>query len=296
MQPAIIPIATTLQLKKIIVATDFSCASANLMSAAVPLARRYGSEMLLVHVAPSKIAAMAPETTSLIVNIEEDIARQRIVQIMQEVDIIGFELRARLLKGDPVEQLLDLGKTEHADLIIVGTHGSQCFKHFLLGSVAEEIFRRASIPVLIIGPHAMIRRAPTELVKEILVPTDLSEHSLAAIPLAVSIAHDFGARLHFLHILPHETVSNPQTPELSQPLETRMEQLISHMVPPSCRAEYILDYGEEAKIISSVACAIRADLVIMGLRCGSGKMNLLSSIAYQTIIDASCPVLTIRSK
>jgi hypothetical protein len=56
------------------------------------------------------------------------------------------------------------------------------------------------------------------------------------------------------------------TAESSRSLENKMKVLISHMVPPSCRVEYVVGYGDEAKAIKSVAHEVRADLVVMGLR------------------------------
>jgi nucleotide-binding universal stress UspA family protein len=54
----------------------------------------------------------------------------------------------RLLQGDPATEIVDLAKAEHADMIVLGTHGRTGFARMLMGSTAEQILRRATCPVL----------------------------------------------------------------------------------------------------------------------------------------------------
>jgi nucleotide-binding universal stress UspA family protein len=50
--------------------------------------------------------------------------------------------------GDPVTVILDLAKELNADMIVLGTHGKRGLERLLLGSVAEQVLRKAPCPVL----------------------------------------------------------------------------------------------------------------------------------------------------
>ncbi len=70
----------------------------------------------------------------------------------------AHELRSqsRLLRGDPLEELLRTTIDAAVDLAIIGTHGRTGFARFYVGSVAEGFLRRASIPVLVVRAPATV--------------------------------------------------------------------------------------------------------------------------------------------
>jgi nucleotide-binding universal stress UspA family protein len=57
--------------------------------------------------------------------------------------------------GDPVAQILDEAETFGADLIVVGTAGRSGIGRVLLGSVAERVFAKATVPVMLVRPTAI---------------------------------------------------------------------------------------------------------------------------------------------
>jgi nucleotide-binding universal stress UspA family protein len=296
MTAAIVPIATPVSLKKILFATDFSDASAVPLPAVGALARRFHSQVVLVHVWSNLPPTMVhPEAAATI----EERCKREVADAMQDVmraDVLdGIDARIELREGDPIETLIELVDAEKADLIVMGTHGRHGFKHFLIGSVAEGVIRRARCPVLTIGPHVDRRFSHPDAIANILVPTDLSADSRSALPYVAALACEFKARVHFLHVLPVETASNPQAEELFQPLKKRMEQELAREIPPSCQPELVVEFGEEAERIAAMAKKIEADLIVMGVRSTHWNvMNVRSSVAYKTIASASCPVLTVR--
>lgn len=66
----------------------------------------------------------------------------------------GFSTSARVVVGDPREAILDLARREHADLIVVGSHGRSGLTKLLLGSVASHIVTHAPCDVLVVRPRA----------------------------------------------------------------------------------------------------------------------------------------------
>jgi len=128
MHSAIIPMAPKFSLKKILVATDLSSASTSLLTIAAPLARRLGSEVILVHVLSN--ASVAPENTVFSPEMSEESAKQKIAELLHGP--CGDDLSIR--SGDAATHIADLARTEGIDLVITGTHGRRGFRHFLIGS------------------------------------------------------------------------------------------------------------------------------------------------------------------
>jgi len=66
----------------------------------------------------------------------------------------GLHIETRILHGTPHREIVDLVRTEGADLVVMGTHGRTGLEHALLGSVAERVVRKATCPVLIVRDGA----------------------------------------------------------------------------------------------------------------------------------------------
>lgn len=97
---------------------------------------------------------------------------------------------------------LDQAIKEYAiDLIVSGTHGRTGAQKLLLGSVAEEIFRRSRVPVLTIGPWAWTNVHNGAKFRRVLFATDFTRESLAAAPYAISMAQENQARLFLIHVM-----------------------------------------------------------------------------------------------
>ena len=60
----------------------------------------------------------------------------------------GARARAKLVEGGAAERILSVGRRWRPDVIVIGTHGRSGVRHWLMGSVAEHVVRRASRPVL----------------------------------------------------------------------------------------------------------------------------------------------------
>jgi len=62
----------------------------------------------------------------------------------------GLEVKTYLVLGDPADQILKIAEQEQCDLIAMATHGHKMLKDLILGSVADTIRHRTSIPILMI--------------------------------------------------------------------------------------------------------------------------------------------------
>ena len=135
-------------------------------------------------------------------------------------------------------------------------------------------------------------------VKSILVPTDFSEMSDAALKYAIDIAQAFGARLYLIHV-PGETGVNFEADFPMGRFDTAVRERLDTFLKPEeierLRPEYALRPGTPADEIVRYADAREVDMIIMGTHGRSGVAHLLmGSVAEQVVRTAPCPVLLIR--
>ncbi len=143
-------------IKKILVPTDFSDGSMAAVQYARELAPGLGAEVLLLHVLPSPLYPFALNTTS-VPTLEKEL-RHGVAQRLEELAVAeqgqGIEARAVMRSGIPFSEVIDTAKDEEVDLIVMSTHGYSGIKHLMLGSLAEKVVRSAPCPVLVVPPAA----------------------------------------------------------------------------------------------------------------------------------------------
>ena len=142
------------QVKKVLVANDFSDSSRNAMDYAEMIAAKFGASIDLIHVvqATSSLASPGgPLITPGLLGRHESMEVEARAQLEHHADELrgrGLTVKPLVLIGDPLECLIDTAKKGKADLLVVGTHGRTGVAHLLLGSVAESILRSSPCPVL----------------------------------------------------------------------------------------------------------------------------------------------------
>jgi nucleotide-binding universal stress UspA family protein len=187
------------------------------------------------------------------------------------------------------------------DLVILGTRGRTGGTKYLLGSVAEEIFRRSPVPVMTIGPAVRGNGANHARFSRVLFATDFTPESLTAAPYATFFAQEHESRLILLHVIgEHETGRTRKRGRLS--VAEAIHQLCE-IVPPEAelwhRPEPVVDHGEPAARILETANERLADLIVLGIRDTSHLLaaaHLQTSTAHKIVARALCPVLTVRKK
>jgi nucleotide-binding universal stress UspA family protein len=131
---------------KMLVPIDDSACSMSALGQAVALAEDLGAEVELLHIAPADERAL--DAVSPSEEEREESARAMAAAVAEADRRLGARLTRRTDSGDPVRKILEIATAEHADLIVMGTHGRIGRLRALLGSVAEEVVRNSPCPVL----------------------------------------------------------------------------------------------------------------------------------------------------
>jgi nucleotide-binding universal stress UspA family protein len=78
----------------------------------------------------------------------ETAAENAVEELKQKCRERGIAVDTEIRKGDPVEEILNCSEENNIDIIILGTHGRTGLDHAVIGSVAEQVVRRAPVPVM----------------------------------------------------------------------------------------------------------------------------------------------------
>ena len=291
---------TRIALRRILYLTDFSLPSEGALPFVISIARNYGAVVNALHVlTPSPLIYMTPELGDAAFAATEELSQAE----MQKVDsqLIGIPHEANVEWGASIWPVVERTiNEEHIDLIIVGTHGRTGAQKLLLGSVAEEVFRKSPVPVLTIGPAVSGGTHSDGRFRNVLLATDFGSESEAAAHYAISFAQENQARLTLLHVLrgPRQ-LNGASAPKSAAEVLHRLLEIVPSEAELWCRPEPVVEYGEPAKAILHAAKSRGADLVILGIHKsvparGPG-MRALRATAHSVVAHSSCPVLTARS-
>ena len=288
--------------KNILFLTDFSEPSCDALPIATAIARAYGSTVHAVHVlVPSSSAYMAPEMAPVLLDDEEELAAVEMERV--EAQLMGLPRETIIERGSSLwEVAARLLKEREIDLIVMGTHGRTGFKKALLGSSAEEVFRRSRVPVLMNGPATRTGAHNGGRFSCVLFATDFNTVSSVAAPYAVSLAQENQARLVLLHVLPVPKPGKSNKPRELSVAEAmhRLEELVPREADLWCRPGALVEHGDPAAQILAVAKQHGADLIVLGVRGVDALAHITArvqrDIAYDVVAHAPCPVLTVRGE
>jgi len=300
--------------KRVLIATDFSAASERALAYALPMVRRYGSMVSIVH-------AILPETRESITwdPLPRELDRQRL-EAEQQMGRLTEEARVKdlnphmVLEQGPVWDVLSsIIQSENTDLLVLGTHGRGGLKQMALGSVAEEALRLAPCPVLTIGPNV----PPVDRQRieggTILFATDFGPASTRALPYALSLAEDYRAKLILLHMVPPvpvavigpgaycpgvyvaEELTEWQT-TVKEESGQRLRKLIPADAKLTSKPEYLVAIDFLPEGILATAAAYNVELIVMGAnRVASPRIvsHVPWVLTHDVIRQAKCPVLTV---
>ena len=285
-----LPTVNKIAFKNILFLTDFTEASQTALAFALGFAKHFDARLFPAH-ACDPVILTETATPNILDEVEEN-SRRQLNALAKENNINGTPLFA----CGPIANAFPGWITENGiDLIVMGTHGRKGLKHLLMGSVAEVIFRNATCPVLTVGPHVTIRPSRGFQADKILFPTDLGTHAKFAAQYALSIAHENQAKVTFMHVIsPGDTLHRDRTQVVTDSYK-KLETLLPPDAKQWCKPELVVEVGDTVKELLGYAESERPDMIVLGLPAGK-KFNghFRSSVTYNLIAGAACPVMTVR--
>lgn len=287
-------------LKNILFPTDFSPAAQWAVPFVRTIAQEYDAKVTTLHVAvPNVFTYTTPDSPKAAIELQQEWSLAQAKKAETELPGICNQVVVRTAP-DVWTVVNDVIQAEQIDLVIVGTRGLMGLPKVLMGSTAEEIFRRSSVPVITIGPSARSDQESGTQLRRIVFASDFTAESEAAAPYALSFAEENNAQLTLVHVIEMH-LSHKEQKSTRVSVAEAMHQL--HQIVPSedepwCRPETIVEHGDPATRILAVASEQNADLIVLGIRNTNHvcvTTHIENSVAHTIVAHASCPVLTVRN-
>lgn len=187
------------RIERILCPTDFSDFSRNALWHALAIASAYDAAVTVLHVMPQTL--MHPELfpyikEPILVPLEiRERAQAHLDRLTIEVETGGVPFDVALESGEAAHRILSCAESLPADLVVVGARGRGALERLVLGSVTERLLSMAQTPTLVVEEPP--RRSPENgfPYRRILLLTDASGRSDAALDWAVSFSRKSGGSL-----------------------------------------------------------------------------------------------------
>jgi len=133
---------------KILYPTDFSTTGKTALEMATSLARDRGATLVIMHVEEPPVAYGGGEFYYGIDEPDRDEIKRMLVEVVPADPAVPHE--HRLMIGSPGTAIVEMARRENVEMIVMGSHGRTGLTRLLMGSVAEEVVRKAECPVLVV--------------------------------------------------------------------------------------------------------------------------------------------------
>ncbi len=291
-----------MQIKQILVPTDFSENAQHAVDYACELAKKCSAKLHLLHtpVVPTYLLmdlsySPGPEAVTRILNDAQDALDRQAKGLAGS----GIELFTAIREGTIHEVIRDYAKEHDVDLVVVGTHGRTGVSKLMYGSVTERVIKTVHTPIIVIPPEG--GRLPSTIV----MGYDFSGPSKRAAEIARAIHEVFHGPLHMVHC--YLDVWGEYTDRgavVGEAAEKRREALhlgLQEMLQTDADKLFSADVqgvrihlltGDPAEGLLRVAEDVDATLICAGTTGKSGIERLLiGSVARRLLHDSKVPLL-----
>ena len=287
--------AISLSLKNILLATDFSPGSETALKYAQAIAQRHASHVHVIHVtAPDSYRLLDPEAFAITFNQPGNSAMNATDVLYALLD--GLPTQTPVHQGLVWEVISDVVRRNEIDLLVLASHGRHGIFRMVLGSVAEDVFRNVSCPVLTVGPDVKPCGEKGLNIQRVLVATHFEKNSSAPLCAAL-LCNEFHAELTALHVAEERKDAADARSSKELDLIERLRSLVPAEANLWCKPECRLTHGSPSHGILDAARELQSDLIVLGARHPEpARINshLPWATAARVIAEAHCPVLTVR--
>ena len=299
-----------LNIQKIVAPVDLSAASMEALNYAIPLTERSQADLHLVYVHENGHEFSTGWMSQLLYDIAKMRTRVESTAQSDRPSLIRAE-NCHVLIGRAYEKVRDFARELAADLIVLATRGQTGLARIVLGSTAERVVQFAPCPVLVARQRKQTEETERKefefAPRNILVPVDFSQCSMAGLKYAALFARAFDAGLLLFHALfpPNPVLIDRMSANLPLDLDAtrrmnaqlEMEALtqLHFLCGVTCETEIRTGYAIK-KICAAIERA-NVDLIITSTHGQTGlKHALIGSVAEQVVRYAHCPVMVVPSR
>ena len=285
--------------EKILVPLDGSDLGELILPYIEELGKKFGSELILLHVCPPKPDSFYHKNDIYIKHIA-DMVKKNLGGVDKVKPVV-------LPSKDPGRKIVNYAKGEDVNLIAMMTHGLSGLKRWAFGSVVDKVIRGTNKPVLLVRAGTIQGVRQEGILNKVLVPLDRSKLSEAILPYVEELALGLKGELTFLNVTtPTHYVTDGEVatmvPYSEEELEQKkaearayLEQVGAGMKAKGVSIKYESTAGSATEEIIEFADKVGVNLIAMSTHGSSGfKRWALGSVADRVLHHGSTPLLLLR--
>ena len=295
--------------KRILIPLDGSNLAEMVLPGALYLAERLQATLILFHVV-EKAAPNAVHGQHHLQDVAE--AKAYLDQVASRFSSAGVSISQdvhEVQETGVAQTIHDHSDELQADLIVLCAHGNGGLRDMLFGSIAQQVIRQGTVPVLFIRPET-VKGADWKPIQQILLPLDGSKSHEGAIPVAVSLAAKCDAKIRLLTVIPtaetlpvKEAITGRVSPRLTsialdlsaQQAKDYLQKISQDISAQGESVSGIILRGDVPTKLIEVITAEGSDLVIMATHGHSAiDAHWEGSLAPRFLPKTPVPVILVR--
>ena len=273
-------------MKKILVPTDFSSGSESALKVAAQLAKKYNSELHVLHLLELPFDMVDPmiETSELPgAMFFMKMAHQKFEAFLDKDYLSGVDVHEGIQNSTAFEGIIDTAHGKDIDLIVMGSRGASGFKEMVIGSNTEKVVRTSDVPVLVIK-----REDENFKINDFVFACEFTSEYKASFLKAIEFATKSNAKMHLL------MVNTPSSFVTTGEAEKRMNAFLEGVAVENYTLNIYNDVSIEKGILN-FGNSIEADVISMSTHGRKGLSHFFNgSISEDLVNHAKRPVVTFK--
>ena len=273
-------------MKKILVPTDFSKHAEYALKVAAQIAKKDTSEIIIIHMLELPTTGNDAITSSHEIPelmLFKNAAISKLDSLMDAPYLQGIKVSKVIQFELAFDGIMNNGKSENADLIVMGSHGASGFQEMFIGSNTEKVVRNSEVPVLVIK-----REEENFNAKQFVFASDFSEEIKKPFEKVVAFANKFDSHIYLLNI---NTPNNFKSTRVAQ---KAMDEFTAEFKINNFSTHIYNDINVEKGILH-FAKGIDADIIGMSTHGRKGLSHFFNgSISEDLVNHAKRPVITFK--
>jgi len=287
-----------LKIKRILFATDFLACSRLALDYALAFAHQFKATMVLLHAIELPSPAEEAEKVTSRPCVSRIAAEERLKAFAAKLRRTGLEVETLVHDGTPCQVILNEVKGHTPDLLVLGVQGvHRGLGHLMIGSNTEKILLAVSCPTLCVGAYVLGGVDLNLRLTEILYCSDFTPEAATAAVYAVLLGRKLRVPVDVCHLASTSFGQSSQSAqEVAEDYCEALRRAMPEAADPWCTPGFHLKHGMELNQILERAERETVGLIVLGVRAEShlGR-HLHTSLAYQLLTRAACPVMSIRA-
>ena len=277
-------------MNKILIPIDFSEFSENALEVAAKLAKKFNTDLIVLHMLGLSEAIFTKDETQEFMEAQYymKLAKKRFNTFLDKPFLKGIKVFETVQNYKDFNEINEIVKEQDIDLVVMGSHGASGLSGLFVGSNTEKVVRTCEVPVLVIK-----KRRENFDIKEAIFASDFEVENITAYNRAIKFFKMLGAKVHLVYVnRPNQYFRN--NVEINEQIELFMSVAHHGDNTGEGKVTILNDYTIEEGIYN-YAKSVDADIIALPTHGRKGLAHFFKGSIGEDIANHSdLPVITFK--